>query len=138
LAFGSSLLAFLIRVIRIDGRRLSPKERKFICNVLFRTLFFIKNALKYGSPKGGSWKIFDNKQLANSNWQLASLAPRSFQGVATLCRPDSKNEKTRLKLSRIEALKSGKKGFDRSVDCPVELHFGFCFQQNAYGGWVYG
>jgi hypothetical protein len=23
-------------------------------------------------------KIFDNKQLANGNWQLASLAPRSF------------------------------------------------------------
>jgi hypothetical protein len=37
LAFGSWLLAFLIRVVRIDGRRLSPKERKFICNVLFRT-----------------------------------------------------------------------------------------------------
>jgi hypothetical protein len=37
-------------------------------------------------------------------------------------------------LRLIEALKSEKKGFDRSVDCPVELHFGFCFQQNAYGG----
>jgi hypothetical protein len=33
-------------------------------------------------------------------------------------------------LSRIEALKSGKKDFDRSV----ELGFDFCFQQNAYGG----
>jgi len=73
------------------------------------------------------------KQLANSNWQLASCAPRSFQCVTTLCRPDSKNEKTRLKLSLIEALKSGKKSFDRSVDSPVELHFTFCFQQNLWG-----
>jgi len=76
------------------------------------------------APRGGSWKIFDKKQLANSNWQLASLAPRSFQGVATLCRPNSKNEKTRLKLSLIEALKNGKKDFDRSVDRSVELGFG--------------
>jgi hypothetical protein len=56
----------------------------------------------------------------------------------TLCRPDSKNRKTGLKLSLIEALKNGKKGFDRSVDRSVELGFDFCFQQNAYGGWVYG
>jgi hypothetical protein len=41
-------------------------------------------------------------------------------------------------LSLIEALKSGKKDFDRSVDRSVELGFDFCFQQNAYGGWVYG
>jgi hypothetical protein len=59
-------------------------------------------------------------------------------GFATLCRPDSKNEKTRLKLSLVEALKNGKKAFDSSVDRPFELGFGFCFQQNAYGGWVYG
>jgi hypothetical protein len=37
-------------------------------------------------------------------------------------------------LSLIGALKNGKKGFDRSVDSSVELWFGFCFQQNAYGG----
>ncbi|HEY2117514.1 MAG TPA: hypothetical protein VGJ51_20600 [Candidatus Angelobacter sp.] len=55
----------------------------------------------------------------------------AFQGVATLCRPDSKNEKTRLKLSLIEALKNGKKWFDSSVDSPFELHFDFCFQQNV-------
>jgi hypothetical protein len=90
------------------------------------------------TPRGGSWKIFDNKQLANSNWQLASLAPRSFQGVATLCRPDSRNEKTRLKLSRIEPLKNGKKGLRPFGHRTVELGFDFCFQQNAYGGWVYG
>jgi hypothetical protein len=41
-------------------------------------------------------------------------------------------------LSLIEALKSGKKDFDRSVDRSVELGFDFCFQQNTYGGWVYG
>jgi len=34
--------------------------------------------------------------------------------------------------------KRWKKGFDRSVDRSVELHFGFCFQQNAQGGWVSG
>jgi hypothetical protein len=56
----------------------------------------------------------------------------------TLCRPNSKNGKTRLKLSRIEALKNGKKGFDRSVDSSVELGFGVCFQQSSMGGWVYG
>jgi hypothetical protein len=66
------------------------------------------------------------------------LRGAAFQSVTTLCRPDSKNEKTRLKLSLIEALKSGKKDFDRSVDRSVELGFDFCFQQNAYGGWVYG
>jgi hypothetical protein len=41
-------------------------------------------------------------------------------------------------LSLIEALKNGKKGFDRPVDRSVELGFGFCFQQSTYGGWVYG
>jgi len=66
------------------------------------------------------------------------FAPRSFQGVATLCRPDSKNEKTRLKLSLIEALKNGKKGLRPFGHRSVEVRFDFCFQQNAYGGWVYG
>jgi hypothetical protein len=83
------------------------------------------------TSRGGRWKIFENLAFSRQ-------PKRKLQPVATLCRPDSKNEKTRLKLSLIEALKSGKKGFDRSVDCPVELHFGFCFQQSAYGGWVYG
>jgi len=49
------------------------------------------------------------------------FAPRSFLCVATLCRPDSKNEKTRLKLTAIEALKNGKKGlrpFGRQ-DCRI-------------------
>jgi hypothetical protein len=56
------------------------------------------------------------------------------QSVATLCRPDSKNGKTGLKLTAIGALKNGKKGFDRSVDRSVELGFDICFQQNAMGG----
>ena len=64
------------------------------------------------------------------------LRRAAFQCVTTLCRPDSKNEKIRLKWSLIEGLKSEKKGFDRSVDSSVELGFDFCFQQNAYGGWV--
>jgi hypothetical protein len=58
--------------------------------------------------------------------------------VTTLCRPDSKNEKIRLKLNLVRPAKNAKTGFDRSVDRPVELHFTFCFQQNAYGGWVSG
>jgi hypothetical protein len=41
-------------------------------------------------------------------------------------------------LSAVGRLKNVEKGFDRSVDRPVELGFGVCFQQNAYGGWVYG
>ena len=83
------------------------------------------------APRGGSRKIFEN--LA-----LSSQPKRKLQPVATLCRPDSKNEKTRLKMSLIGALKNGEKGFDRSVDSSVEFGFDFCFQQNAYGGWVYG
>src|SRR5215472_11845929 len=63
----------------------------------------------------------------------AVVAPRGF-GAATLCRPDSKNEKTRLKLSLIEALKNGKKALRPVGHRSVELGFGFCFQQNAYGG----
>jgi hypothetical protein len=61
-----------------------------------------------------------------------------LQPLATLCRPDSKNEKTGPKLIVIEALKSEKNGLRLSCDCLVELGFGFCFQQNAYGGWVSG
>jgi hypothetical protein len=30
--------------------------------------------------------------------------------------------------------KNGKKGFDKTVDRPVEWHFGLCFQQIVYGG----
>jgi hypothetical protein len=88
------------------------------------------------TPRGGSWEIFENQQLAISKWQIARKTQRL--GVATLCRPDSKNEKTRLKLSRVEALKNEKEGFRPFGDRSVELGFGFCFQQNAYGGWVYG
>jgi hypothetical protein len=58
--------------------------------------------------------------------------------LATLCRPNSKNGKTRLKLKRIEALKNGKKGLRLSYDCLVEWGFGFCFQQSAMGGGARG
>jgi hypothetical protein len=56
----------------------------------------------------------------------------------TLCRPGTKKDKKGLKLNRIGALKSGKKGFDRSVDRAVELGFGLWFQQKRYGGWWSG
>jgi len=59
----------------------------------------------------------------------------TWQSVTTLCRPNSENEKTRLKLGQIGPLKNTKKGFDRSVDRSVELGLGFCYQQSVYGGW---
>ncbi len=58
--------------------------------------------------------------------------------VATLCLPNSKNGKRRLKLSPIRPLKNAKKGFDRPVDRSVELRFGLCFQQRSTPGWVAG
>jgi hypothetical protein len=54
--------------------------------------------------------------------------------IATLCRPNSRNEKTRLKLSQIGPLKNRKNGFQPFGHRSVELHFDFCFQQNAYAG----
>jgi hypothetical protein len=57
---------------------------------------------------------------------------------ATLCRPDTLIVKKPVKWTAIEPLKNEKKGFDRSVDRTVELGFGVCFQQNAYGGWGRG
>jgi hypothetical protein len=90
------------------------------------------------TSRGGRWKIFENLAFSRQHSAISRQPKRKLQPVATLCRSDSKNEQTRLKLSLIEALKSGKKGFDRSVDRSVELGFDFCFQQNAYGGWVYG
>jgi hypothetical protein len=56
---------------------------------------------------------------------------KKTSGFATLCRPDTWNEKTGLKLGRIRLAKNAKNRFDRSVDSTVELGFGFCFQQNA-------
>jgi len=58
--------------------------------------------------------------------------------IATLCRPDSKNGKTGPKLIAIGSLKNVKKGLRPVGHRSVELHFGFCFQQNAYGGWGRG
>ena len=81
-------------------------------------------------PGGGRDEIFDN--LAASCWLLAGRA--TFR-LATLCRPNSENEKTGLKLGQFRRLKSVEKDLDRSVDRSVELHLGFCLQQNAYGGW---
>jgi hypothetical protein len=51
--------------------------------------------------------------------------------IATLCRPNSKNGKSRLKLDRIRLLKNAKKAFDRSVDRAVEWHFDLCYQQKC-------
>jgi hypothetical protein len=79
----------------------------------------------FASPLGVELRpIFDNQHSAIS-------AQHSAKQFATLCRPDSKNEKTRLKLTAIEALKNGKKRLRLPFERPFELGFGFCFQQNA-------
>lgn len=62
-----------------------------------------------------------------------SFALGTCQSVTTLCRPNSENEKTRLKLDQIRPLKNTKKNFDRPVDRSVELGLGFCYQQSVYG-----
>jgi hypothetical protein len=80
--------------------------------------------------------VFENKQLAIGNWQLARK-PSPFH-FATLCRPNSKNGKTGLKLSLIRPLKNLKNDFDSSVDRSVELGFDLCFQQRRMGGGVSG
>jgi hypothetical protein len=74
------------------------------------------------------------EQLAISNWQLAKPLYR----FATLCRPDTKKEKSRLKLSAVGGLKNEERRLRPLGHRSVELHFGVCLQQNAYGGWVYG
>jgi len=99
---------------------------------LIRLYKFAKVCQPQGVEVGRSLKI------QHSASALGSQPTWKLQPVVTLCRPDSKNDKTGLKLAAIGAVKNGKKGFDRSVDRPVELHFGFCFQQNVYGGWVSG
>jgi hypothetical protein len=64
--------------------------------------------------------------------------PHEHRSPATLCRPNSKNEKTRLKLTAIEALKNGKNGVRPVGHRSVELGFDLCFQQSSRGGGVRG
>ena len=54
--------------------------------------------------------------------------------VATLCRPNSENEKTRQKLTVIEHPKKREKGLRPVGHRSVECHFGLCLQQTVYGG----
>jgi hypothetical protein len=76
----------------------------------------------FASPLGVELRpIFDNQHSAIS-------AQHSAKQFATLCRPDSKNEKTRLKLTAIEALGNGKNGVRPVGHRSVELGFDFCFQ----------
>jgi hypothetical protein len=56
------------------------------------------------------------------------------ESIATLCRPDTWDEKTGPKLTAIEARKNVKNDFDRSVDRSVESGLSLYLQQNAYGG----
>src|SRR5579864_3064851 len=98
---------------------------------LLLTLGRTNGKLSYFLPvrKSSNWTIFENKQLAIGNWQLARK-PNPFH-AATLCRPNSKNGKTGLKLHRIEALRNGENGFRPLGHRSVELHFSFCFQQSV-------
>ena len=48
-----------------------------------------------------------------------------------------KSKKT-CQMTLIGLAKTTEKGFDRSVDRAVELHFDFCLQQNGMGGGVAG
>jgi hypothetical protein len=86
--------------------------------------------------------IFDKREpLAISNppfSQRLVLPTCLLQAVATLCRPNSKNEKKRLKLGMIGRLKNAKKELQPLGDRSVELGLGLCFQQSVYGGWVAG
>jgi hypothetical protein len=66
--------------------------------------------------------------VQDDNLRRGGLCAAQLWRVATLCRPDTRNEKNRLKLTAIEVLKNGKNGFDCPVDRSVELGLGFCFQ----------
>jgi hypothetical protein len=79
------------------------------------------------------------KPLAHDDslWRGEFSAAR-LSCVATLCRPNSKNQKTEPKLRLIVTLKNGEKEHRPLGDRSVELHFSFCYEQNAYGGWVCG
>ena len=54
--------------------------------------------------------------------------------LATLCRPNSKNEKEGLKLSLIGRLKSTKKDLDRSVTARSKGTLAFVFNKALWGG----
>jgi hypothetical protein len=58
--------------------------------------------------------------------------------VATLCRPNSKKGKRKLKLGQIQPLKNRKKIFRPFGHRSVEVGLGFYYQQNAYPGWGCG
>jgi hypothetical protein len=53
--------------------------------------------------------------------------------VATLCRPDTWKEKTRLKLTAIGALKSGKRGVDKLSKGLSNWGLAFAFNKGAMG-----
>jgi hypothetical protein len=60
-----------------------------------------RNPLRLSSSQGWKCVIFRKKQIAISTWQIA---------LATFCRPNSWNEKTRPKLGPIGKLKNTIKG----------------------------
>jgi hypothetical protein len=70
--------------------------------------------------------------------QPSAFSNQPKQRLATLCRPDSKNRKRRLKLTWIGSLKNVEKGHRQPFDRPFELGFDLYFQQKAMGGGVSG
>jgi hypothetical protein len=67
------------------------------------------------------------------SWVAVGSPWRGRGCFATLCRPNSKNEKTGRKLIAIRALKNVKKRGRQAFERPFELGFGLCFQQNVQG-----
>jgi hypothetical protein len=76
-------------------------------------------------------KVFENKHSA------VSIQP-NMKAFATLCRLDSKNGKSRLKLSRLGRLKNVKKGLRQPFDRPSNWGLAFVFNKARWGCGVAG
>jgi hypothetical protein len=93
------------------------------------------NAKGWGHCAHDLWKLaLSNQHSAFRIHQKQDIQPN--EPVMTLCRPDTWNEKTSLKLGPIGRLKNRKRGFRPLGHRSVELHFGLCFQQRPMGGGV--
>jgi len=72
----------------------------------------------------------------------AVVAPRSFWNVCDPLPTDESAEgykgKKTSKMTPIRLAKTTEKGLRPLGHRSVELHFGFCFQQSAMGGWGRG
>jgi len=89
----------------------------------------LEHASQEAPERASSFKTEYSYRQSGIQQSALSIQPKQgIQRIATLCRPNSKNEKTMLKLIAIGRLNNPKKGFDRSVDRSVESRLGLCFQ----------